>query len=217
MTASIIGNVSILLATIDPPTESFLGSAPWPFDTTLALGLITGIAFGFLLQKGWVNRFEVIVRQFLLEDFTMLKVMLTAVVVGGFGVYGLICWDAGTFIPSNELILGNLHVKPTVLGAQLAGGVIFGIGIVLLGYCPGTSIAAFAQGSFHAFIGFLGMLCGAMLYAEAYPHLKNNLLSWGKLDAQILPQLLSIPYWTGLAAFAVILVLMAFISRVKNV
>jgi hypothetical protein len=70
----------------------------------LALGLLTGFVFGFVLQKGQVTKYAVIVKQFLFQDFTMLKVMLTAVVVGGLGVYALVAAGQAT-----------LHIKPLLL------------------------------------------------------------------------------------------------------
>ncbi|MHC5001987.1 MAG: YeeE/YedE thiosulfate transporter family protein, partial [Planctomycetota bacterium] len=105
--------------------------------TSLALGAATGLVFGFLLQKGGVTRFQVIVGQFLLKDFTVLKVMLTAIVVGAIGIYGMRA--AGMDVP--------LHVKGTALLANVLGGLIFGVGMAILGYCPGTALAAIGDGS----------------------------------------------------------------------
>ncbi len=97
----------------------------------LALGLLTGIVFGFLLQKGRAAKYHVIVGQFLLKDWTVVKIMLTAVLVGSVGVYALVQTD-----------WASLHIRPALLGGVLLGGVCFGIGIVVFGYCPGTSVAA---------------------------------------------------------------------------
>lgn len=134
----------------------------------LAIGLITGIIFGFLLQKGHVTRYRVIVGQFLLQDFTMLKVMLTAVVVGGIGFYALV-----------HLGIASMHVKPMLLGGVVVGGLLFGIGMAILGYCPGTGVAAMVDGSRHAIYGVLGMLLGAAVYAEVYPIFSRTLLAMG--------------------------------------
>jgi hypothetical protein len=134
----------------------------------LALGLLTGLLFGFLLQKGRVSKYRTILGQFVLRDFTMLKIMLTAVVVGGVGVYAL--HAAG---------LAELHLKPLVLGGVVLGGLIFGAGMSLAGYCPGTVVAAIADGSRHAIFALLGMLFGAAVYAEVYVPLKGSLLTFG--------------------------------------
>lgn len=89
----------------------------------LLLGLATGIAFGFILQKGQVTRYEKIVSFFRLTDLTVLKVMMGGILTGMLGVYFL-----------RELGLVNLHIKPTVLGANILGGLIFGVGMLLLGF-----------------------------------------------------------------------------------
>jgi hypothetical protein len=145
------------------------------FDTPLNLvyGLVTGLVFGFLLQRGGVTRYRVIVGQFLMKDHTVLKTMLTAVVVGAIGVWAL------------HLFGGvSLHVKSAHVLANIVGGVLFGFGMVLLGYCPGTGVAALGDGSRHALFGVLGMLAGAAAYAEVHPAMKANLLSvlsYGKI------------------------------------
>ncbi len=76
----------------------------------LLLGLVTGILFGVLLQKGRVSKFEVIVGQFLFKDWTVVRMMGTAVVVGSVGVFALVAAD-----------LASLHIRPMLLGGVLLG------------------------------------------------------------------------------------------------
>ena len=163
----------------------------------IALGLITGFIFGFLLQKGHVTKYTVIVRQFLLRDFTVLKTMLTAVVVGGIGVYAL-----------RALGAASLHVKPAQLAAVSIGGLAFGVGMALLGYCPGTGVAAAAEGRIDALCGVVGMMFGALLFAEQFAFFGRNILSWIDLGPVTIPQLIHVPAWTifvGLTLGAVFL------------
>ena len=108
----------------------------------LALGLISGIAFGFLLQKGRVAKFHVIVGQFLLKDWTVLKVMLTAVAVGAVGVWAMV-----------SLGMASLTIKPAAFGGVIVGAVLFGVGMAIFGYCPGTSVAACGEGRRDAMVG----------------------------------------------------------------
>lgn len=133
--------------------------------TTLALGALAGLVFGFLLQKGAVARYETIVGQFLLRDHTMLKVMLSAIVVGGLSVYGLQALG----------LVESLHVKTADFAAVGLGGALFAVGMVVLGYCPGTGVAALGEGARDARWGVLGMLVGAGLYAEAHAPLRELL------------------------------------------
>lgn len=170
------------------------------FDSPLNLtyGLITGIVFGFLLQRGGVTRYRVIVGQFLLKDHTVVKTMLTAVVVGSAGI-----WAMHLF---GEV---SLHVKPVTVLANALGGVLFGFGMALLGYCPGTGVAALGDGgSRPAVFGILGMLVGAAAYAEVYPAIKANLLSVGSYGKITFPEVTGLSPWffvIALAAMAVLL------------
>lgn len=144
----------------------------------LLLGLASGFVFGFLLQKGQVSKFQVIVNQFLLRDFTMAKTMLTAIVVGGLGIYAL--HAAGAVA---------LHVKPALMAGVTLGGALFAVGMVVLGYCPGTGVAAMAEGSRHAVAGVAGMLIGAAAYTEAFPWIKANILTIGDYGKATAPEL----------------------------
>jgi len=150
----------------------------------ILLGLVTGFFFGFFLQKGQVTKFSVIVGQFLLRDFTVLKTMLTAIVVGGVGVYAL-----------RAMGLATLHVKPAQLAAVAIGGLVFGVGMVLLGYCPGTGVAAAAEGHRDAMFGVLGMFAGSAVFAELYGFFSATVMKWFDLGPITLPELTGIPSW----------------------
>lgn len=142
----------------------------WSFDpaSMLIAGLLTGLVFGLLLQRGGVTRYNVIIGQFLMKDFTVLKVMLTAIITGAVGIWGML--QLGMMEPS------GLHIKSAALLANVLGGLIFGVGMAVLGYCPGTGVAALGDGSRHAWPGLLGMIVGAGIYAEVYPYIQDNLL-----------------------------------------
>ncbi len=152
----------------------------------LAIGFCLGILFGFLLQKGGVTRYDVILGQLLLINFTVVKVMLSAVVVGKIGVHFL-----------KSLGVAQLHPKPGSVGSSVVGGLIFGVGFALLGYCPGTMIGAVGQGSLDAlFGGVLGVLIGAGLFAEFYPALEKGILKKGDFGELTFPKLLKVnPWW----------------------
>lgn len=154
----------------------------------LALGLVTGIVFGFLLQKGRVTKYEVIVGQFLGRDFSVVKIMGTAVVVGSLGIYALLPTGAVT-----------LHLKPLVWAGILSGGVLFGIGMAVLGYCPGTGVAACGEGRKDAYSGVLGMLVGAAIYVTFYPSLSTLAGSLGDGGKQTLPELTGTSPWLWIA------------------
>jgi len=134
----------------------------------LGLGLLTGIIFGFLLQKGGATRYDVIIGQLLLTDFTVVKIMLSAVVTGMIGVH--ILKSAG---------LARSHIKSGSFGSSVIGGLIFGVGFGMLGYCPGTVAGAVGQGSLDALCGgVVGILVGAWLFATVYPKLKRTIVCY---------------------------------------
>lgn len=156
----------------------------------IAMGVLTGVIFGFLLQRAHVTRYSTIVGQFLLKDFTVLKVMGTAIVVGVIGIFGMKA--IGMDFP--------MHVKSATLLANALGGLIFGVGMVVLGYCPGTGIAAIGDGSRHAIPGLAGMIVGAALYAELYPWIRRVILPVGDMGKVTLPDITGSPAWLLIAA-----------------
>ena len=161
----------------------------------LALGLLTGMIFGVLLQKGRVAKFHVIVGQFLFRDWTVVKIMGTAVVVGAIGIYAL--------LPTGAV---SLHIKPLVWIGIVGGGICFGAGMAIFGYCPGTSVAACGEGRRDAIVGVLGMLLGAGLYVSFYPQLSSLLKSGGDAGKVTLPELSGTSPWlwvSGLCLFAI--------------
>jgi uncharacterized protein len=150
----------------------------------LVLGLLTGMLFGFLLQKGRVAKYEVILGQLLLKDWTVLKIMLSAIAVGAIGVYMLV-----------ELQMASLHIKPMLVGGVIIGGICFGIGMAIFGYCPGTSVAACGEGRKDAMVGVLGMLAGAAVFVGGYSFLSPVIRNFGNGGKITLFEATAIPLW----------------------
>ncbi|MBU1229450.1 MAG: YeeE/YedE family protein [Proteobacteria bacterium] len=159
----------------------------------LIFGLITGILFGILLQRAEVIRYDRQLGALLLKDMTIVKFMLSTILVGMVGVYLLV-----------DLDLAKLSIKPLILGGNILGGLIFGAGWALLGYCPGTAAAAVGEGRLDALAGLAGMLLGAAVFAEAYPALKATVLTWGDFGKVTLPQLMDRHHWVVIPWFVVL-------------
>lgn len=169
----------------------------------LLFGLITGIGFGVLLQRAEVIRFDRQIGALLLVDMTIVKFMLTTIIVGMVGVHLLV-----------DLGLAKLSLKPLIFGGNLLGGLIFGVGWALLGYCPGTAAAALGEGRVDALAGMAGMLVGAAVFAEAYPALKESVLTWGDFGKATLPGLLGLSHWPVIVVFvAAAVLLLRFLER----
>ncbi len=167
------------------------------------LGLITGVAFGFLLQKGRVLRYEKQVGAMLLRDMTILKFMLSAILVGMVGLHIL-----------QPLELVSFSIKGSAVVAVLGGGLLFGAGWAVMGYCPGTSLGALGEGRWHAIWAMLGMVVGAALFAEAYPWLERTVYTWLDLGKITLPGVLRVNAWFVIVPFtAIVLALFRLFER----
>jgi hypothetical protein len=162
----------------------------------VVLGLVFGILFGFLLMRGGATENSVIWGQLLLYDFTVLKIMLSAVLVGMIGFQAL-----------RSLGLVEAHVAEPALGGQLAGGLVFGVGFALLGLCPGTVAGAVGRGSIDALVcGALGLLIGTGLFATAYPRIGKRVARIGPLPWATASDLLGgTNHWIAVAAAAVLI------------
>ncbi len=123
--------------------------------------LILGIIFGLLIRYANLNRFNVISGDATLEDFTVVKTILLVIGIGA-------------ILVSIEIALGlaSYHVKPFIIGGIILGGIIFGIGMAILGYCPGTLPISMGEGSIDAFIGLLGGLVGGFIFTWLFPIIK---------------------------------------------
>ena len=170
----------------------------------LGLGLVIGIIFGFLLHKGGVTKYDIIIGQLLLTDFTVIKVMLTAITTGMVGVHLL-----------RSLGIAQLHPKPGSFGSSVMGGLIFGVGFGLLGYCPGTIVGAVGEGFLDALLGgVVGMIIGAGLFSEFYPSLAKGFLNGGNFGELTWPQLLKVNPWIIIFPFSVgIIALLVWIEK----
>jgi len=162
--------------------------------SVLTAGFICGIAFGFLVQRAHVTYYDVIVGVLLFADFTILKVMFTAIAVGMVGVHLLV-----------DLGIIELQPKETALGSNIIGGLIFGAGFALLGYCPGTALGAAGQGNLDALTGGIpGMLVGAAVFSFLYPRLRP-ILNWRNYGKVTIPQLLKMNHWLVIVPVVVLI------------
>jgi hypothetical protein len=163
----------------------------------LSWGLVFGIVFGFLLHKGGVTNYDVIIGQLLLTDFAVLKIMLSAVVVGAIGIHTL---------QSRGWV--KLSPRGGSWGKNAIGGLVFGVGFAVLGYCPGTIAGAIGSGRLDALIGGLpGILLGSWLFAVVYPRMRDGLLRKGPFEKVTLPELVRLPQWGLISLLSVVIAL----------
>jgi hypothetical protein len=166
--------------------------------TSLALAGIIGIAFGFCLEKAGFGSARKLVTVFYLYDMAVVKVMFTAIVTAMAGL--VVLSSAGV------LAMPELYVEPTNYPAAIIGGLVFGAGFVIGGYCPGTSVAACATGRLDGLAFVLGIFVASYAYAELFTGLDAWIAQFAHPD-QTLPALTGIPAGWFVVAFVAILAL----------
>lgn len=127
----------------------------------LGMALLLGVGFGFSLERAGFGSARKLTAVFYLWDMAVVKVMFTAIVTAMTGLFLLSTLGV--------MDLSELYLEPTNVAAQALGGLVFGAGFIVGGYCPGTSIAALATGRKDGVAFALGMLAGVMAYAEGMP------------------------------------------------
>jgi len=132
---------------------------------TLIIGFFIGCAFGAILYLGGVTSYRRILGTLRLKDMWIIKLMGTAIGVGTLGVYLL---DLGG--------LANMSIKPAYVWGVALGGIIFGIGWAISGFCPGTCVVGASEGKKDAISTLLGGLVGALLFSMVYPYIEKGLI-----------------------------------------
>jgi len=142
-------------------------------DAGLWSGLACGVAFGVVLERAGFGSPCKLTAQFRLHDWSVFKVMFTAIVVAAAGLWllrvtGLVAEDA-------------LYVPTAYLGAAAVGGALVGIGFAVGGYCPGTSVVGLLSGRADALLFIAGLVLGTFGFAAAWGPSLESLTSWGEL------------------------------------
>ena len=156
-----------------------------------------GVGFGFLLERAGFGNARKLASQFYLDDQTVLKVMFTAIVVAMVLIY----WTTGL----GWLDFERIWVNPTYLWPGIIGGLLLGVGFIIGGYCPGTSIVAAATLKLDGLVFFLGCLLGIFVFGATVPWYQAFWEQSGFMGRYTIPE------WLGLSYGAVVLlvVLMA--------
>jgi uncharacterized protein len=173
--------------------------------TNYLLALFVGVFFGFSLNKAGLTKYHKIVNVFRLTDLAVLKFMMTALVVAMTGLYILRGLGLVTF-PA---------VPATYVVGNLVGGLIFGVGMALAGFCPGTCAAGAGEGKLDYIIpGFLGFLVGAIIYGLTYAQVFPQISAIANLGGVVMPDLWNLnPYLTVLTFGLMSLLLFYAIDR----
>ena len=163
----------------------------------LAIAVLLGAGFGAALERAGFGSARKLTAVFYLYDMAVVKVMFTAIVTAMVGLFVLSA--------AGWMDLGELYFEPTNYTAQLVGGLVFGAGFIVGGYCPGTSVAAMATGRKDGMAFALGMLAGVWSYAEFTPDIE----AW--IKAGSVGQL-TLPALTGIGMGWWVLLFVAFLA-----
>lgn len=158
---------------------------------TYVLPLLFGVLFGFFLQKAGLSRYHKIIDVFRFRDMSVMKFMMTALVVAMVGIFLL-----------KDFGLLTLKVKETYLLGKLLCGAIFGVGMAMAGFCPGTCVAGIGQGSLDYLIpGLLGFLAGGILFGATYQQIFVPIHAIGNYGSQPLSVLWGVNHWLLILLF----------------
>ena len=138
-------------------------------NLNLIVALLIGLSFGAILEQAGFSTSKKLVGLFYGYDFTVLRVFFTAGIVAMIGVMG--------FVHYGLLDVSLIYINPTFLWSAITGGLIMGLGFVIGGFCPGTSVCAAAIGKIDAMIFVIGAFLGVIIWAELYPLFKPLLMA----------------------------------------
>ena len=146
-------------------------------DTNLLLAFIIGIAFGFILESSGFSSSRKLAGLFYGYDTVVIKVFFTAGITAMVGLlfFSLFGW----------IDMEMVYVNPTFLPSAIIGGLIMGLGFIMGGFCPGTSVCAAAIGKIDAIVFIGGLFIGVLLFTEGYPLLKNMYMAGSKGDVKL--------------------------------
>jgi uncharacterized membrane protein YedE/YeeE len=174
--------------------------------TNLIIALVVGVFFGISLNKAGLTKYHRIVNVYRFTDMTVLKFMMTALVVSMGGLYALRGLGLITFP----------NVPATYIVGNLVGGIIFGFGMALSGYCPGTAAAGAGEGKLDYLVpGLLGFLVGAVIYGLTYQQVFPQISALANYGNAIIPDLWNVSSFLFIVMFTLMsLLLFYLIERV---
>jgi len=171
-------------------------------EVSLIIAFVVGIGFGFALERAGFGSSRKLAAQFYFRDMAVLKVMFTAIITAMVGLF---------LLSATGLVdLSLIYLVPTYVVPQIVGGLLLGIGFVIGGYCPGTSVVSAGTGRIDGMTYVVGVFAGILAYGEMYPMIGGWAHSTG-LGKQTLAGFFNIPY--GILVFAVVIMaVVAFIA-----
>ena len=156
------------------------------FSVYVIFVILVGILFGAILERSGFISTKKLTGTFLFDDFAVLKVMFSAIIVTMIGLYFL--------ADINVIEIAKVYFGKTYWISQLVGGILFGIGFMLSGYCPGTSVVSVATGSIDALVVVLGAIAGMWVFGFGFK-IWEGLYKAGNIGKATLPKAFGVNHW----------------------
>ena len=163
--------------------KTFFGAGTLDTPMAFLAALVIGVLFGVALERAGFGSSRKLTGVFYFKDMAVIKVMFSALITA---MLGLAYLRASGFIGPDEL-----YFMPTIYGAQIVGGLIFGVGFVMGGWCPGTAAVGLASGKLDALIFLCGAVLGSIFFNELFPVIQP-LYSWGNQGVVFIYQTLNL-------------------------
>lgn len=167
-------------------------------EMSLVVAFVIGIGFGFFLEQAGFGSAKKLTNQFYFKDMAVFRVMFTAIVTAMLGLFYLAAFG--------WVDLSLVYIQPTYLWPQIVGGLLLGVGFIVGGYCPGTSMVAVATGKLDALVFVAGIFAGIFAIGEAWPSIVGFAES-SALGRLTLPEVLGLPF-----GFVVLLVVLMAVA-----
>jgi hypothetical protein len=177
---------------IDPSTlESVTGGS------SLIAGFLIGLVWGLVLQKGRICKYDVVSGLFRLQDFTVFRLGAPMLLFSTILIFFFL-----------DLGMLELSIPKTVIVPQIVGGLMFGTGIAILGYCPGTAAGALGEGSLDAIPGMLGIITGSVVFAEYfYDSWSTTFMTYGDIGRITFYDMFHVNHWYVIVPFCIMLIM----------
>ncbi len=180
-----------------------------PEEWSFVISILIGIVFGYILEASGFSSSRKLAGVFYGYDFVVLKVFFTSAVVAVIGLYYM------DYL--NWIDITQLYVHPTYLWPAIVGGAIMGVGFVMGGFCPGTSLCGAAIGKIDAVFFALGIMIGIFIFSELYDVLIGTFFNSSNLGHITLVDIFHIsPYWIILAFTVVAIIAFVLSDSVRK-
>jgi uncharacterized protein len=174
-------------------------------ESGMVSGLVCGVLFGVALENAGFGSPAKLTGQFRLTDWSVFKVMFTAIVVAAVGLWGLRVIGL--------LEADSLYVPQALVMASAVGGALIGLGFAIGGYCPGTSMVGMASGRLDALVFVVGLFIGTTAFAGFYGDAIRSMMAIGEMiDGDTFADVYGIADPIMLAIMAVFLVAVFYLG-----